>query len=243
MPRNRLSFAGRTALVTGGTRGIGLSIATELSALGADVIVTGTSEPAGDLPCRHMKLDLGDEGSIAGFMEELQKVQRIDVLINNAGINIIEPVYKIDLAHWDSVLKVNLTGAMLLIRNISSKMISNASGGRILNVSSIYGVVSRQMRANYSSSKFGLIGLTRASALDLAQYNILVNALCPGFTSTELTMRIVPEKDRQALAARIPLGRFAEPAEIAAAAVFLCSDMNTFMTGQTVIVDGGYLSQ
>jgi 3-oxoacyl-[acyl-carrier protein] reductase len=114
------------------------------------------------------------------------------------------------------------------------------TGGKILNISSIFGVVSKEKRNAYSASKTGLIGLTRSSALDLAQYNILVNALCPGFTMTELTKSVLSKADMDKLRADVPLQRFAEVDEIARAGLFLCSDQNTYITGQTLVVDGGF---
>ena len=122
-------------------------------------------------------------------------------------------------------------------------MKKNNKGGKILNISSIFGIVSREMRNAYSSTKAGLIGLTRASSLDLAPDNILVNALCPGFTKTDMTASILSSSDMETLCEKIPMGRFAEEIEIAKAALFLCSDMNTYMTGQTLIADGGFVIQ
>jgi 3-oxoacyl-[acyl-carrier protein] reductase len=244
MLKSDLNFKGKRAVVTGGTRGIGKSIADLLAELGCHVIYTGTkAEAAFPGPDRtYLRLDLADDASIKSFFAELSKAGPVDILVNNAGINLIEPIDKISEERWQRIIKVNLTGAMLLTREISGKMIEEGRGGKILNVSSIFGLISRAMRDSYSSSKSGLIGLTRASALDLAPHNILVNALCPGFTLTDLTKSILSEKDMAELSAEVPLGRMAEEKEIARTAVFLVSDLNTYMTGQVLVADGGYVT-
>jgi 3-oxoacyl-[acyl-carrier protein] reductase len=158
-------------------------------------------------------------------------------------INIIEPIDEIKDENWEKVLAVNLTGPMYIMREVVKVMKKNNRGGKILNVSSIFGVVSKAKRDAYSASKSGIIGLTKASALDLARYNILVNAICPGFTSTELTASILSKEEITELTHKIPLGRFAGVSEIAKIAVVLCSDLNTYITGQSILVDGGVTVQ
>lgn len=237
-----INFSGKTALVTGGTRGIGRSIVMLLLDLGCKVIYTGTKETDIDpiSGTDYWKLDLSDAASIKQFRKRMQGLGRLDVLVNNAGINIIESIDELDQGHWEKILQVNLTGAMLVMKESARIMKRNNTGGKILNISSVFGIVSKAKRNSYSASKSGLIGLTRASALDLASYNILVNALCPGFTRTELTESILSENEKKILVSEIPLGRFADASEIANIAVFLCSDLNTYMVGQIVIVDGGF---
>jgi 3-oxoacyl-[acyl-carrier protein] reductase len=240
------NFSDKTALVTGGSRGIGKSIITELADLGCTVVYTGTrttSKPV-HKKAKYITLDLSDSKNITPFLNKLANtIDHVDILINNAGINIIDPINQISEKDWRKVIEINLTGPMLLTKEISQQMIKRDNGGKILNISSIFGCVSKEKRDAYSSSKFGLIGLTRASALDLAPYKILVNALCPGFTLTELTKSILSNEERKILSYQIPLGRFADPGEIAQVAVFLCSDLNTYITGQTLVVDGGFLSK
>jgi 3-oxoacyl-[acyl-carrier protein] reductase len=236
-------FSGKTAIVTGGTRGIGKCIVQQLCKQGCDVIYTGTKKSSdSDLKgARFEKMDFLDEVSINRFVQEIiVSHPGIDILVNNAGINKIEPIDEISDEIWENILTVNLTGSMRMTRAVSKNMKKNKHGGRILNISSIFGVVSKSRRDAYSASKTGLIGLTRASALDLAPFNILVNALCPGFTMTELTQSVLSEKDIDDLRQEVPLGRFAEVNEIANAALFLCSDLNTYITGQTLLVDGGF---
>ena len=243
MPKNDLNFKGKTALVTGSTRGIGKAIADLLFEQGGRVIYTGTKEHVKlDGPGRsYLQLDLASDASIKRFLADLANIERIDVLVNNAGVNLIEPISKITDDQWHRIIKVNLTGAMIISREISEKMIAGKQGGKILNISSIFGVLSRETRDSYSASKSGLIGLTRAAALDLAQHNILVNALCPGFTLTDLTRSVLSEAEMKALAAEVPMGRMAEEQEMARTAIFLVSDLNTYMTGQTLVADGGFV--
>ena len=236
-------FSKKIAIVTGGTRGIGKEMTRQLCDRGCSVIYTGTKEPAGRTPkgATFQALDLSDEADIRRFADEvIAPLPSLDILINNAGINKIEPVDAIDDGTWEKILMVNLSGPMRMSRVAAQKMKGQKTGGKILNISSIFGVVSKEKRNAYSASKTGLIGLTRSSALDLAQYNILVNALCPGFTMTELTKSVLSKADMDKLRADVPLQRFAEVDEIARAGLFLCSDQNTYITGQTLVVDGGF---
>jgi 3-oxoacyl-[acyl-carrier protein] reductase len=151
-------------------------------------------------------------------------------------------IYDINNEDWDKVFKVNLYGSMQMMRATTNKMKISAKG-KILNISSIAGIISKLGQSAYSASKAALIGLTRSSALDMAPYNILINALCPGPTSTDMVENLLTEDQKKAFIADIPLGRFAHPQEIANFAIFLCSDLNTYITGQTIIVDGGALAQ
>ena len=242
-PKNNLSFEGKTALITGASRGIGQRIAYFLNELGCHVIVTGTKDTVKKLKenQRYIPLDLADEKSINSFLKTVEKISKIDILINNAGINIIEPIDQIKRENWERIMKVNLTGPMRIMNVVSRSMIRKKIKGKILNISSIFGLISKAKRDSYSASKFGLIGLTKAAALDLAPHNILVNALCPGFVLTDLTKSILSAQERQKISQEIPLGRFAEELEIAQTAIFLCSDFNTYITGQTIVIDGGYM--
>lgn len=236
-----INFSGKTAIVTGGTRGIGKCVAKLLAREGCRVFYTGTSRRASDP--YYIQLDLTDKNSIRRFLNKIKSIGQVDILINNAGINIIEPINKLSNKNWEKIMAVNLTGSMMITRDISRIMIKKNKGGRIVNVSSILGVVSKEKRSSYSASKAGLIGLTRASALDLAPYSIMVNAVCPGFISTDLTESVLTPSQMRSIARDIPLGRFGSVSEIAYLIVFLCSDLNTYMTGQTVIVDGGFTAK
>ena len=237
MRKFNVSLKNKIAIVTGATRGIGREIANALTSLGCRVIATGTKSNGGLQD--YLPLELADEASIAQFLLKIKELPQVDILINNAGINIVEPIHDLTKENWDKIIQVNLTGAMRLMKEVSSMMMRRKSGGKILNISSIYGVTSKAKRDAYSASKAGMLGLTRASALDLAPYNILVNALCPGFVETDLTRSVLSQEEMKEIAGGIPLMRFGQEEEIAAAAAFFCSDLNTYITGQTIMVDGG----
>lgn len=229
---NDINLTGQVAIVTGSSRGIGAAIAQELKNAHCEVIGTSSQD-----------LDLSNDQSVEQFLLKLDRLPRIDILVNNAGINKIDDIDMIKDSDWDRIVKVNLTGCERLIKKVSAIMKVKAIQGRILNISSIFGVISKAKRHAYSASKSGLIGLTRSASLDLASHGILVNALCPGFVETELTASILSPAQMSELKGQVPLGRFANPLEIARSAVFLCSPLNSYMTGQTFIVDGGFVAR
>lgn len=239
----KLDFNGKTALVTGGTRGIGAAIARLLAESGANVIVTGSSQkshthaPNG---LRFEAVDFSDHAATEAFATRMGK-DCIDILINNAGINRINAVGDIRDEDWNEILAVNLNAPMILCRALAPKM-AERNYGRIVNITSIFGIISRVQRASYSASKSALTGLTRALALDYAAKGVLANALAPGFIDTELTRSILTEAQRNELAAQTPMGRLGSAEEIARVAAFLASDTNTFITGQCIVADGGYTS-
>lgn len=236
-------FSGKVALVTGGTRGIGRRIAELMLRCGAQVIYTGTKElPEEKLKNgRYEQLDFMNDQSVSRFTERvIASASHIDILVNNAGINVNEPIDEISDENWDAIVKIDLTGAMKMMRSVARVMKKGEHEGRIVNISSIWGVISKSKRNSYSAAKTGLIGLTRAVALDLAPHGILVNALCPGFVNTELTSRMLSKEEMAQLASEVPLGRFAEVDDIARVVLFLCSKYNTYITGQAIVVDGGF---
>jgi NAD(P)-dependent dehydrogenase (short-subunit alcohol dehydrogenase family) len=215
------------ALVTGGSRGIGRAIVEELQRRGLDVLAPGRDE-----------LDLANPDSLKKFIAAHQAAG-IDVLVNNAGLNHLRSLVELDGAAWREMVQVNLTAPLELIQGLSPGMRARR-WGRIVNLSSVFSLVTRESRAAYSATKSGLNGLTRTCAVELAPDNILVNALCPGYVETEMTRRNNTPADLEAIAATIPLRRLAEPAEIARVAGFLCSEENTYCTGQMLVVDGGF---
>jgi 3-oxoacyl-[acyl-carrier protein] reductase len=217
----------KRALVTGASRGIGMAIAKALSVDGWEVVAPARSE-----------LDLSDANSIHAFTA---RKADYDSLINNAGINTVATIDKAADKDIDEMMAVNLVAPIKLCRWVVPSM-ALRGGGRIVNISSIFGIVSKEGRSLYSATKFGLNGITKALSVELGPKNILVNSICPGYTETELTKKNVSEADKKALIPRIPLRRFAKPEEIAGVAVFLASDRNTYVTGQTIVVDGGFSS-
>ena len=238
-----IDFTNKTVLVTGGTRGIGASIVRHFENLNAEVIATGANKDqlhkSINRRVKYHYLDLKNEKSISDFIEYISQRKKIDVLINNAGMNKIDPIEKIKDEDWHNIYNINLYGPFVLTREISKIMKKNKYG-RIVNIASIFGVISREKRAAYSSTKSGLIGLTKATAHDLAKDNILVNSISPGFIDTELTKNILGEKSMKEISSSIPLKRLGDPDEIAKLVLFLTSDQNTYITGENIIIDGGY---
>ena len=215
------------ALVTGGSRGIGRAIVAELKRRGMEVVAPGRDE-----------LDLAKPASIQAFIKA-HADRGIDVLVNNAGINHIRSLAKLDGPAWRDMVQVNLTAPLELIQGFSAGM-RTRKWGRIVNVSSVFSLVTREGRAAYSATKSGLNGLTRTCAVELAAEHILVNAICPGYVETEMTKRNNGPAELEAIARTIPIRRLAQPDEIARVAGFLCSEENTYCTGQLLAVDGGF---
>jgi 3-oxoacyl-[acyl-carrier protein] reductase len=240
-----LNFKGKTVVITGGTRGIGFALTSLFEKAEANIIVTGKkaeSNPFKDFNrINYHQLDLESNKSIDRFIDFINKINKIDILINNAGINKIDYLTDISIEDWDNIHKVNLRGPFKLAKEIAKKL-KIQEFGKIINIASIYGVISKSKRAAYSSTKWGLIGFTKAIALELAQYNIQVNAISPGFVDTDLTRKILGDKKIKELVSTIPLKRMAKPEEVANLALFLASDQNSYITGQNIIIDGGYTS-
>jgi 3-oxoacyl-[acyl-carrier protein] reductase len=246
-----ITFDNKTVVVTGGTRGIGAAMVEAFLESGAKVYATGTdlqvlnklneSEKLKSKPVEYLYLDFTSPDSVNDCLEILSKLDRIDVLVNNAGVNKIDTIDEILDEDWDWINTVNLRGPFVVTKALAKKMKEQKSG-KVVNISSIFGVVSKEKRAAYSTTKCGLIGLTKAIALDLAPYNILVNAVSPGFVDTELTRRVLGDKGIDELVGKIPQLRLANCKEIAKTVLFLASEHNTYITGQNIIVDGGFTS-
>jgi len=228
----------RLALVTGGTRGIGKAIVECLQDAGYLVTYTGTSDLSDKdriKDAEYKKLDL-----LNSRLPDFIYQARWDVVVNNAGINKRQGILDLTTSALNKILSVNLSGPMRITKAVVPKMRA-AKKGRIVNIGSIFGTVSRSTRASYSASKAGLSAFTKEVALELASYNVSVNNVCPGFTDTELTRAMLSEEDRKALCREIPLERMARPAEIAEVVKFLVSDKAGHITGQDIIVDGGFV--
>ena len=227
------------AVVTGATRGIGFAIAERLIKDGIEVIATGTSEDA-DYPdgATYYPVDFLNDSSLKIFVEYL-KQQKIDILINNAGINKIDEFANIDIDDFDRILKVNLRAPFLLCQAVIPHMKEN-SWGRIVNITSIWGNVTKEYRASYSSSKFGLDGMTVALASELSEMGILANSVGPGFIDPDLTRTILGEKGIEEVLSQIPIKRLGQANEIASLVSWLVSNENTYISGQNIMIDGGF---
>ena len=236
----KFNFKDKVILITGGTSGIGKQLVYDFLKLKGKVICTSTSvkkhNKRKNLTIEH--LDFNSSISTNDFLNKIKKLKKIDVLINNAGINKIDSINQIKLEDWQKIYNVNIKGPLFLTKEIS-KMMINKKGGRIVNISSIFGLVSKEKRSMYSTSKSALLGLTRSSALDLAKYNILVNAVSPGFVDTPLTRGILGKTGMQKIIKEIPIGKMAKPQDISSLIIFLSSNYNSYITGQNFIIDGG----
>lgn len=218
-----------TVFLTGGSRGIGAAIFDILR--GRYNIIT---------PIRD-EMDLSDSVSVEGYILRYAEAP-VDIIINNAGVNYPSALQDIKDARLDEMMQVNLISPLRLVKGLTSHMIQRRYG-RIINISSITGVVGRERRTPYAMTKFGINGMTASLALELGPYGITVNSVCPGFTDTELTQRNVSPEEREKLTATIALRRFADPAEIANVVSFLISKEASYITGQCIIVDGGFTAQ
>jgi 3-oxoacyl-[acyl-carrier protein] reductase len=242
------ALAGRVAIVTGGSRGIGAAITALLAEDGAAVVVSGRD---GDRLERAVKDLTAGGASVVGVVADAasredaerlvdtakQQFGRLDVLINNAGITRDTLLVRMKDEDWDRVMDVNLRGAFFMTR-AATKVMMRQKSGRIVNIASTAGAMGNAGQANYSAAKAGLIGLTKSAARELAHWSILVNAVAPGLIETDLTAT-VPEAARQALLAQVPLGRIGTAREVAEVVRFLVGDGATYITGQVFHVNGG----
>ena len=244
-----MRLSGKLALVTGSARGIGRSIAELFCAEGATVVVNDVGSDAGARETLATLEAAGGKGSVemfdvsdaaqvdAGVKNILEAHGRIDVLVNNAGITRDNLLLRLSEEDFDAVLRVNLKGTFLLTKMVTRHMIKQRSG-KVVNISSVVGMMGNAGQSNYAAAKAGIIGFTKATARELASRNITVNAIAPGFIRTAMTAAL-PEAVQKAFLAQIPLGRFAEPREVAELALFLASDASSYITGQVVGINGG----
>lgn len=216
-----------TALVTGGARGIGRAIVEELQASGVSVLAPPRQE-----------LDLAAAQSVESWLLS-HRDEKIDILVNNAGTNVLNAVTDIDLATWEAMVQVNLAAALRLVQALAPTMVARG-WGRILNLSSIFSLVTRERRAAYSMTKAALNALTRSAAVEYGPGGVLVNALAPGYVDTDLTRQNNSSEALAQICGSIPLRRMASVAELAKIAAFLVSEANSYLTGQVVVVDGGF---
>ena len=240
-----IDLSGKIAFVTGGSRGIGLSIAQMLAGSGATLAICGrdgakAAAAAKDLGphARGYGCDVAQADQVEATVAAIEKdFGKIDIVVNHAGFTRDNLMFRIGEDDWDSVIDTNLKGAFLVSKHAARGMIKRR-WGRIINITSIVGITGNKGQANYSASKAGMIGLTRAVARELASRNVLVNAVAPGYIDTELT-RGISDEAKQALQGAIALGRLGQGSDIAGAVLFLASDLAGYITGQVLVVDGG----
>ena len=244
-------IAGKKVLVTGGSKGIGKDIALSFAKLGAKVVITGRQEEALIATCEELKEHQKDSAYLIADMQDVESVRKmvdqaadfmggLDILINNAGINIAKPALEVTESDWDTVLDTNLKGTFFASQQAAKYMLPQKNG-RIINIVSQMAFVGYIKRASYCSSKGGAVQLTKALAIEWASENVKVNAVAPTFIETEFTAKMFEDKAFHTdVLGRIPLGKLAQVEDVTGAVLFLASDLANFVTGETIRVDGGW---
>lgn len=243
-------LTGRVALVTGGSKGLGKAMARGFAEAGADLVISSRHEDELQKAAReigegcpgrveYVVADMCDRADVQRLADTaLARMGRIDILVNNAGSNQPQPIDEITDEAWDRIIELNLTSCMALTRAVVPQMKAR-KWGRIIHISSIMGLVSKDGRNSYSATKSALLGLARASALDLGPHNITVNCIAPGPFLTDLPSTVLTAEQRQVFADRTALGRWGDPRELAGPALLLASDAGSYITGSVLVVDGG----
>ena len=243
-----LNFENQYVLVTGATRGIGKITAGLFRLQGANIIITGTGIECPE-PLRaewgddfdYIQADFSSKIGIQNFLSQLDNFQRIDVCVNNAGINRLSMIEDVDDDDYEMMLSVNLHAPFKICRYMASRM-KQQGYGRVVNIASIWSAITKSKRSVYTISKNAIVGLTKTMAVEMAPFGITVNAVSPGFTMTELTKSTLSQDEIVSLSAQVPARRFADPIEISNVILFICSKENSYLTGQNIIVDGGFTS-
>jgi 3-oxoacyl-[acyl-carrier protein] reductase len=242
---------GKVTIVTGASRGIGRSVAIELAKQGAKVVINyaGNNAAAEEVKSQIIaaggqaiviKADVGDVEAVDAMVKEtIDTFGKIDILVNNAGITRDNLLMRMKEEDWDAVMNINLKGVFVCTKAISRIMMKQRAG-KIINMTSVVGLMGNAGQANYAAAKAGVIGFTKSMAKELASRGITVNAIAPGFISTDMTA-VLSEQVKKELAEKIPVGRLGSPEDVAAAVAFLASDSANYITGQTLNVDGGML--
>jgi NAD(P)-dependent dehydrogenase (short-subunit alcohol dehydrogenase family) len=246
---------GKVGLITGGTSGIGRETAVLLAKAGVKVVVSGRREPEGKETVELIRAAGGDGLFVRADVSRTADVEalvqrtvetfgRLDVAFNNAGVEgVWAPVAKQSEEDWDRTIDINLKGVWLCLKYEIKRMLQQGTGGAIVNMASVTGLVGSAGAAAYSASKHGVIGLTKSAALENAKSGIRINAICPAFVETPMSDRIFRAPNvRKYILSRHPVGRLGKPSEVAEAVVWMCSDYASFMTGQSLVLDGGYLA-
>ena len=250
----QITMKDRVAVITGGSKGLGKAMARGLAEAGADIVIASRHEDELQFALGEILEGTGRKGKFfvsdlskreqAGLLarKTIEAMGRVDILINNAGTNKPEAIDAISDDTWDSVLELNLSSVMALTRAVVPDMKSRR-WGRIIHISSIMGFVSKEKRNIYSATKSALLGLARASSLDLGEFGITVNCIAPGPFMTDLPMSVLSDAEKKIFSDRTALGRWGDPKELAGPALLLSSDAGSYITGQTLVVDGGYLAR
>ena len=245
-----MELAGKTALITGSNRGIGKAIAQKLAENGADIIITAPIKSDAESAANEIKerynvktyafeLNLLDINSIEDTVKEIEKTTTVDILVNNAGITKDNLFIRMKKEEWEDVIKVNFTSIFYITQPIVKQMIKKR-WGRVINISSVVGIMGNAGQTNYSATKAALIGFTKSLAKEVGSRGITINAVAPGFIDTPMTQDL-PEDIKEAYKKQIPLGRFGSPEDVANAVLFLASEKASYITGEVINVNGGML--
>ncbi len=254
MSLKQFDLTGKVALITGGSKGLGKAMARGLAQAGADILISSRHESDLKAALQEILAGTGRKGRyLVADMSQRDQVKqlarsaldflgRVDILVNNAGTNKPQAIDAITDDVWDEMLEINLNSVMVLTRALVPQM-KERRWGRIIHISSVMGLMSKEKRNVYSATKSALMGLARASALDLGEFGITVNCLAPGPFLTDLPMSVLSDAERQAFSNHTALGRWGQPEELIGPALLLASDAGSYITGTTIVVDGGYVTR
>ncbi|MDR1397398.1 MAG: glucose 1-dehydrogenase [Desulfarculales bacterium] len=249
-------LSGKVALVTGGSKGIGFGMAEALAHAGADLIIASRNLEQCRIAAEHMKkikgnraiaisCDVTSSQSVNSMVDEaVKELGGINILVNNAGMNIRNPVVKVSDSDWQTVINTNLTGMFYVARKVGDQMIKQGKKGKIINIASVYSAVASENVVSYTTTKSAVVNMTKAMALEWAKYDINCNAISPAYILTELTAKLVNDKDTYEWMMRMtPLKRLGSLEDLAGPVVFLASDWANYITGHNLLVDGGWTAQ